>query len=232
VKIDVITLFPEMVEGPLSQSIIGRAQEEGQVEIVAHQLRDWAVGKHRNVDDYPCGGGPGMVLKPEPLFQAIEELKQEDTVVVLMTPQGGQLKQAQVRSFAEKSHLLIICGHYEGVDHRVVEELVDVELSIGDYVLTNGAIAAVVLCDAIIRLLPGVLGDDQSAVEESFSDPSLLEAPAYTKPAEFQGRQVPEILLSGNHGKIAEWRKEQALRRTEENRPDLLKPRKDTSGHE
>lgn len=221
-KIDILTLFPEIALSPLSESIIGRAQEEGKVEIHAHQLRDWAEGNYRRVDDYPCGGGPGMVLKPEPLFKAIEELRGEDTLVVLMTPQGKPLKQAVVQELSGCQHLLLVCGHYEGVDQRVVEELVDLELSIGDYVLTNGAIAAAVVCDAIVRLLPGVLGDAESSVEESFSDPNLLEAPAYTKPVDFRGHRVPDVLLSGHHGKVAEWRQEQALKRTKENRPDLM----------
>jgi len=221
-KIDVLTLFPEMVDGPLGESIIGRAQREGLLELKTHQLRDWAEGSYRKVDEYPCGGGPGMVLKPEPLFKAIRELKTPDTVVVLMTPQGQPLKQAQVQDFSTVEHLLIICGHYEGVDHRVIEELVDVELSIGDYVLTNGAIAAVVLIDAVTRLLPGALGDAESPVQESFSNPHLLEAPAYTKPVDFEGAKVPEVLLSGHHGKIAEWRQQMAKKRTQENRPDLL----------
>lgn len=222
VKIDILTLFPEIALSPLSESIIGRAQGEGIVEIKAHQLRDWAEGNYRRVDDYPCGGGPGMVLKPEPLFKAIEELKGEDTLVILMTPQGKPLKQAVVQELSGKEHLLFVCGHYEGVDQRVVDELIDLELSIGDYVLTNGAIAAAVVCDAIVRLLPGALGDAESSVEESFADPNLLEAPAYTKPVNFQGLEVPEVLLSGHHGKVARWRSEQAVRRTKGNRPDLL----------
>ena len=163
-----------------------------------------------------------MLLKPEPLFAAIEELRQPSSQVILLTPQGKVLKQSLVRELATEKHLILICGHYEGVDHRVITELVDLELSIGDYVLTNGAIAAAVLCDAIIRLLPGALGDARSPEEESFSDPNLLEAPAYTKPNEFRGLKVPDVLLSGHHAKIEEWKKEQALQRTRENRPDLL----------
>ena len=163
-----------------------------------------------------------MLLKPEPLFAAIEELRTSESQVILLTPQGRMLKQAQVQAFSQASHLILVCGHYEGVDHRVITELVDMELSLGDYVLTNGAIAAAVLCDAIIRLLPGALGDERSPEDESFSDPNLLEAPAYTKPNEFRGLKVPEVLLSGHHAKIEEWKKEQALIRTQENRPDLL----------
>ncbi|MCH7228967.1 tRNA (guanosine(37)-N1)-methyltransferase TrmD [Verrucomicrobiaceae bacterium E54] len=222
-QIDILTLFPEIALAPLSESIISRARAAGIVEIHAHNLRDWATDKHRRTDDYLCGGGQGMLLKPEPLFAAIEELKTEATTVILMTPQGKVFKQAVARELSEKGgHLLIVCGHYEGVDHRVIEELVDLELSIGDYVLTNGAIAAAVVTDAIVRLLPGALGDERSPEDESFSDPTLLEAPAYTKPAEFRGLVVPEVLLSGHHAKIEAWKKEQALERTRANRPDLL----------
>lgn len=221
-KIDILTLFPEIALAPLAESIIKRAQAAGIVEICAHQLRDWALDKHQKTDDTLCGGGQGMLLKPEPLFAAIEQLRGPDTLVILMTPQGKVFKQQIARELAQRSHLLFICGHYEGVDHRVIEQLVDVELSIGDYVLTNGAIAAAVVSDAIIRLLPGALGDERSAVEESFSDATMLEAPAYTKPAEFRGMKVPEVLLSGHHKNIALWQKQQALERTRRNRPDLL----------
>lgn len=220
-RIDILTLFPEIALSPLSDSIIQRAREAGLVEIHGHNLRDWSEDKHRRVDDSPCGGGPGMVLQPGPLHAAITSLKKENTHVILMTPQGAPLKQERVRGLSSESHLLIVCGHYEGVDHRIVETLIDEEISIGDYVLTNGAIAAAVLCDAVIRLLPGALGDSQSAVEESFSDPNLLEAPCYTRPVDFMGMKVPEILLGGNHAKIAEWREQQALERTRKNRPDL-----------
>lgn len=221
-RIDIITLFPEIALSPLSESIIQRAREGGIVTVEAHQLRDWATGKHRKTDEYLCGGGQGMLLKPEPLFAAIEELQREESLVILLTPQGETLRQAKVRELATAEHLILVCGHYEGVDQRVIDELVDLELSIGDYVLTNGAMAAAVLCDAIIRLLPGALGDARSSEEESFSDPQLLEAPAYTKPIEFRGLKVPEVLLSGHHAKIADWKREQALRRTRANRPDLL----------
>ncbi len=220
-RIDIVTLFPEVALAPLGDSVIQRARNAGVVEIAGHQLRDWSEDKHRRVDDTPCGGGPGMLLKPEPVFAAVEALRREETRVILMTPQGRPFKQALAREFASESHLLILCGHYEGVDHRVVEALVDDEISIGDYVLTNGAIAAAVLCDAVIRLLPGALGDDRSPEDESFSDPGLLEAPAYTRPVEFRGMAVPEVLLSGHHGKIAAWKREKALARTLLNRPDL-----------
>lgn len=220
-RIDILTLFPEIALAPLSDSIIQRARDAGLVEIFGHNLRDWSEDKHKRVDDSPCGGGPGMVLQPGPLHAAITALKQENTRVILMTPQGAPLKQARVRELSNESHLLIVCGHYEGVDQRIIDSLIDEEISIGDYILTNGAIAAAVLCDAVIRLIPGALGDAQSAIEESFSDPNLLEAPCYTRPVEFDGMKVPEILLSGNHAKIAEWRKQQAIARTRKNRPDL-----------
>ena len=220
-KIDILTLFPEIALAPLGDSIIRRAQDAGIVEVCGHNLRDWSEDKHRRVDDSPCGGGPGMVLQPGPLHAAITALKKENTRVILMTPQGAPLKQARVRELSGETHLLIVCGHYEGVDHRIVESLIHEEISIGDYVLTNGAIAAAVLCDAVIRLLPGALGDSQSAVEESFSDPNLLEAPCYTRPIDFMGMKVPDVLLSGNHSKIEVWRREKAAERTRQIRQDL-----------
>ena len=222
-RIDILTLFPTIALAPLGESIIKRAQEKQLVEIHAHNLRDWATGKHLKTDDYLCGGGQGMLLKPEPIFRALADLRRgPETKVVLMTPQGRPFKQAIARDLAEESHLILLCGHYEGVDHRVIDELVDLELSIGDYVLTNGAIAAAVVTDALVRLLPGALGDARSSEEESFSDPNLLEAPAYTKPTDFEGRKVPDVLLSGHHAKIQAWKKDQALIRTRQNRPDLL----------
>ncbi|NNC89377.1 MAG: tRNA (guanosine(37)-N1)-methyltransferase TrmD [Akkermansiaceae bacterium] len=221
-RIDILTLFPEVALAPLDESIMKRARDAGVVEVEAHQLRDWATDKHRKTDDYLCGGGQGMLLKPEPIFAAVKDLRGPETRVLLTTPQGRPFRQATARRLAGEAHLLVICGHYEGVDHRVVEELVDEEISIGDYVLTNGALAAAVLCDAIIRLLPGALGDERSSQDESFTDPRLLEAPAYTKPAEFQGLEVPPVLLSGHHGEIEKWKREKALERTRQNRPDLL----------
>jgi tRNA (guanine37-N1)-methyltransferase len=221
-RIDIVTLFPDVALAPLSDSIIQRARESGLVDVHAHQLRDWSLDKHRRVDDTPCGGGQGMLLKPEPVFAAVEALRRPDSRVLLMTPQGKPFKQNLAREFAQESHLIILCGHYEGVDHRIVEALVDDEISIGDYVLTNGAVAAAVVCDAIIRLLPGALGDERSNIEESFSNPQRLEAPAYTRPIDFQGMTVPEVLISGHHGNIQAWKNARALERTRANRPDLL----------
>jgi len=223
-RIDIVTLFPDVALAPLSDSIIQRARAAGIVEVVGHQLRDWSKDRHRRVDDSPCGGGQGMLLKPEPIFAAVEALRREGTRVILMTPQGRPFKQAVAREMAGEGHLLILCGHYEGVDHRVVEALVHDEISIGDYILTNGALAAAVVCDAVIRLLPGALGDERSPVDESFSGANRLAPPSYTRPIEFLGMEVPEVLVSGHHGKIAEWKAAQALARTRENRPDLLDP--------
>ena len=220
-KIDIVTLFPEMCRAPLSESMMKRAQENKVIDLQIHNLRDWTTDKHHVVDDAPFGGGQGMVMKPEPIFAAVESLRKDNSTVVLMTPQGRQFTQALAVDLSKREHMIIVCGHYEGVDHRVVENLVDLEVSIGDYVLTNGAIAAVVLVDAVVRLLPGVLGHEQSAADDSFSA-GLLEAPQYTRPAEFRGAKVPEVLLSGNHAEIAAWRKEQAKKRTKQNRPDLL----------
>jgi tRNA (guanine37-N1)-methyltransferase len=221
-KIDIVTLFPEICRAPLSESIMKRAQERKIVDLGIHNLRDWTTDKHHIVDDSPFGGSQGMVMKPEPIFAAVESLQTQNSTVVLMTPQGKTLTQALATELSKREHLIVICGHYEGVDHRVIEHLVDLEISIGDYVLTNGAIAAVILVDATVRLLPGVLGHELSAGDDSFSS-GLLEAPQYTRPAEFRGWKVPDILLSGNHAEIAAWRKNQALRRTHENRPDLLR---------
>jgi len=222
VKIDILTLFPEICRAPLGESIMKRAQENGIVDLRIHNLRDWTTDKHHIVDDAPFGGGQGMVMKPEPIFAAIEDLRNQASRVVLMSPAGHRLDQQMAIQLSREPHVIIACGHYEGVDHRVIEHLVDLEISIGDYVLTNGAIAAVVLVDAIVRLLPEALGHEQSAVDDSFSH-GLLEAPQYTRPADFRDWKVPEVLLSGNHAAIAKWRKEQAIKRTRENRPDLLR---------
>jgi tRNA (guanine37-N1)-methyltransferase len=221
VKIDIVTLFPEIALAPLDDSVIRRARDAGVADVRAHQLRDWSQDKHRRVDAAPFGGGPGMLLRPEPIFAAVDVLSAPDSRVILLTPQGRRHDQATAARLAGESHLILLCGHYEGVDHRVVEALVDEEISIGDYVLTNGALAAAVLCDSIIRLLPGALGDDASTHAESFSDPHLLEAPAYTKPVDFRGMPVPAVLRSGNHAAIAAWRAEAAAARTRANRPDL-----------
>jgi tRNA (guanine37-N1)-methyltransferase len=227
-RIDIITLFPEICRAPLNESMMKRAQENGALDLRIHNLRDWTTDKHHVVDDSPFGGGQGMVMKPEPIFAAVEDLKSRienrESRIVLMSPAGQRLDQKVATELSKQPHLIIICGHYEGVDHRVIEHLVDEEISIGDYVLTNGAIAAVVFVDAIVRLLPGVLGDEQSAADDSFSPAAAgLEGPQYTRPAEFRGWKVPNILLSGNHAEIAKWRKEQARKRTETNRPDLLR---------
>jgi len=198
-----------------------RAQENGIVDLRIYNLRDWTTDKHHVVDDAPFGGGQGMVMKPEPIFAAVESLRTQNSFIILMTPQGKRFTQSLAIDLSGRKHLIIICGHYEGIDHRVVEQLIDLEISIGDYVLTNGAIAAVVIVDAVVRLLHGALGHEQSAADDSFSG-GLLEAPQYTRPAEFRGWKVPEVLLSGNHAEIAAWRREQAKKRTRENRPDLL----------
>jgi tRNA (guanine37-N1)-methyltransferase len=224
-RIDILTLFPEICRAPLSESMMKRAQEKRIVDLHIQNLRDWTTDKHHIVDDAPFGGGQGMVMKPEPIFAAVEDLKSKvknsKSKIVLMSPAGRRLDQQIARQLSAESHLIIISGHYEGIDHRVIEYLIDLEISIGDYVLTNGAIAAVVLVDAIVRLLPGTLGHEQSACDDSFSN-GLLEAPQYTRPAEFRGWKVPEVLLSGNHAEIAKWRKDQAIKRTRNNRPDLL----------
>ncbi|HEY2625913.1 MAG TPA: tRNA (guanosine(37)-N1)-methyltransferase TrmD [Candidatus Udaeobacter sp.] len=221
-QIDILTLFPEICRAPLSESMMKRARENRIVDLRIHNLRDWTTDKHHIVDDAPFGGGQGMVMKPEPIFAAVESLRTQDSTVALMTPQGKSLTQSLATELSKSAHMIVICGHYEGVDHRVIEHLVDLEISIGDYVLTNGAIAAVVLVDAIVRMLPGALGHEQSAADDSFSA-GLLEAPQYTRPADFRGWKVPDVLLSGNHAEIIAWRKAQALRWTREHRPDLLK---------
>jgi tRNA (guanine37-N1)-methyltransferase len=220
-KIDILTLFSEICRAPLSESMMKRAQENKIVDLRIHNLRDWTSDKHHIVDDAPFGGGQGMVMKPEPIFAAVEQLRTPKAKIILMSPAGRRFDQRMATDLSKEPHMIIICGHYEGIDHRVVEHLVDLEISIGDYVLTNGAIAAVVVIDAVVRLLPGVLGDEQSAADDSFSA-GLLETPQYTRPAEFRGWKIPDVLLSGNHAEIAKWRKEQALKRTKQNRPDLI----------
>jgi tRNA (guanine37-N1)-methyltransferase len=221
-KIDVLTLFPAMFAGPLDESIVKRAREAKLLDLKINNLRDWTHDRHKTVDDPPFGGGPGMLLKVEPLFEAIESLQREKTKVILLSPSGRKFTQEIARELSQETDLLLVCGSYEGFDERVREALADDELSIGDYVLTNGALPAMVVIDAVARLLPGVLGDDESSHDESFSA-GLLEYPQYTRPAEFRGMKVPEVLLSGNHAEIEKWRHEQAKLRTEKQRPDLLK---------
>ena len=220
-KIDVLTLFPGMFAGPLDESIIMRARRTGLLDLKIHQLRDYAHDRHKTVDDRPFGGGPGMLLKPEPIFEAVEAIARETTRVILLSPAGRQFNQAIARELAQHDDLLLVSGHYEGFDERIRQELADDELSAGDYVLTNGALPAMVVIDAVTRLLPGALGDNESADEESFSR-GLLEYPQYARPAEFRGMKVPDVLLSGNHAEIAKWRAEQARQRTRQRRPDLL----------
>ena len=222
-QIDVLTLFPEAMTGPLQASVLGRALQTGVASVRLHNIRDWATDKHQVVDDYPYGGGPGMVMKPEPLFAAVDAVRQEGErgVVVLLTPQGELLSQPIVEELAAKPRLILVCGHYEGVDERVRTGLVDREISIGDYVLSGGELPALVLIDAVVRRLPGTLGSAESLLEESHSD-GLLEYPQYTRPAEYRGMRVPDILLSGHHGEVARWRRQQRIVRTALRRPDLL----------
>ncbi|MEI6352119.1 MAG: tRNA (guanosine(37)-N1)-methyltransferase TrmD [Verrucomicrobiota bacterium] len=220
-RIDILTLFPKICEGALAESMMKRAQDKKLATVFVHNIRDWATNKHLMTDDAPYGGSQGMVMKCEPIFAAVEALRTPESKVLLMSPGGRQFNQKIASSYSTDAHLIIICGHYEGIDQRVIDHLVDNELSIGDYVLTNGAIAALVVTDAIVRLIPGVLGDDASAVDDSFSS-GLLEFPHYTRPMEFRGWRVPDILLSGHHAEIAKWRRQKALEKTLKNRPDLL----------
>ena len=220
-EIDVVCLFPAMVEGPLSESIPGRTRDRGLVQVRVHDLRQWGIGRHRSVDDAPYGGGAGMVLRPEPIADALDALRRADSTVILLDAGGEQFTQAVAASLAERTHLVLVCARYEGVDDRV-RDLVDLELSIGDYVLTGGELAAVVVIDAVARLLPGAI-DDASTVEESFSA-GLLEYPQFTRPATFRGRAVPDVLVSGNHEAVRRWRHEAAVERTRARRPDLLPP--------
>jgi tRNA (guanine37-N1)-methyltransferase len=221
VRIDILSLFPNIAQTALAESILGKAQQRGLLDLRHWNLRDWATDKHRTTDDAPYGGGQGMVMKCEPIFAAVEQLRTPTTRVVLMSPAGRVFDHAIAEEYAKRDHVILLCGHYEGIDQRVIDHLVDEELSIGDYVLTNGAIAAVVVVDAVARLLPGVLGDENSAVDDSHAT-GLLEHPQYTRPVEFRGWRVPDILLSGNHGGVAKWRREQAVAKTLRVRPDLL----------
>src|SRR5229473_7799275 len=217
---DIFTLFPGMFEGPLTESILKRARERGLLSIALHNIRDAATDKHHIVDDYPYGGGAGMVMKPEPIFAAVEPVYQGGPII-LLTPQGRLFSQQMAQALAQEPRITLLCGHYEGVDERVREHLVTDEVSIGDYVLTGGELAAMVVVDAVSRLIPGVLGDDASSKEESHSE-YLLEYPHYTRPPEFRGWRVPDILLSGHHAQIARWRRKESLRRTRQGRPDLF----------
>jgi len=225
-RIDVITLFPEILRGPLDASILGRAQRGGQAEIALHQLRDYATDKHHTVDDKPYGGGPGMLLKCEPIFAAVQDVQSKAAQpgrVILLSPGGARFNQAKARELAGLERIVFLCGHYEGVDERVREHLVEEELCIGDFILTNGALAALVVIDAVVRLLPNVVGNEASTQSESFSaERPWLEGPQYTRPEEFRDWRVPEILLSGHHGKIQQWSEEQSRLVTERVRPDLL----------
>ncbi len=220
-RIDVITIFPGMLKGFLEESMLKRASAMGAVDFRVIDLRDFTTDVHRTTDDRPFGGGPGMVMKPEPLFDAVESVASSEARVVLMTPQGRVFNQTVATELAAEQHLIFVCGHYEGVDERVRERLVTDEISVGDYVLTNGALPAAVVSDAVVRLLPGVLGGEGATEDESFSE-GLLEYPQYTRPAVFREMSVPDILRSGNHELIAEWRQEQARVRTRSRRPDLL----------
>lgn len=220
-QIDVITLFPEMLAGFLGQSMMKRAAKAGHVTFNTVSLRDFTEDRHRTTDERPFGGGPGMIMKPEPIFRAVESVRTEKSRVILMCPQGRPFCQKRAQELSAEPHLIFVCGHYEGVDERVREALIDEEISIGDYILTNGVLPAAVVIDAVVRLIPGVLGGEGAAVQESFSEP-LLEYPQYTRPPEFRGMKVPEELLSGDHAAIARWRRRQAEKRTAERRPDLL----------
>ncbi len=222
-QIDVVTIFPRMLDGILGESILKRAQEAGLVHVRCVNLRDFATGAHLTTDDRPYGGGPGMVMKPEPVFKAVDALRRPESKVILMTPQGEPFKQATALALSKEAHLIFLCGHYEGVDERIREALADLEISIGDYVLTNGVISAAIVVDAVVRLLPGALGGEGAADDESFTT-GLLEYPHYTRPPVYRGMAIPEILTSGNHAEIARWRRAQSLARTQARRPDLPLP--------
>ena len=227
-RIDILTLFPEMMRMFFEESIVMRARRKGLVEVVFHDLHEYSLTKYGSIDDYPYGGGAGMVMGVEPLTNCIEKLQGERSYdeIIYTAPDGEQLSQPLANQLSLKGNLMILCGHYKGIDERVREHFITKEISIGDYVLTGGELAAAVICDATIRLIPGVIGDEQSALEDSFQD-GLVAPPEYTRPPEFRDWKVPEVLLSGNHARIAEWRYEQAVTRTKERRPGLLKPEKE-----
>ena len=220
-RIDVFTIFPGVAEGPLSGSLLGRAIGAGLLDVLVHDLREWTQDRHRSVDDAPFGGGPGMVMKPEPFFAAVESLDPERGRVLLTSPDGRRLDQELVRELSSEDHLTILCGRYEGVDERVVDGLPAEEISIGDYVLSGGELPALVLIEAVTRLIPGVIGKEASHQQDSFSSGRLLDHPHYTRPQEFRGMPVPEVLVSGDHGEIARWRRDAAIEKTRRNRPDL-----------
>jgi tRNA (guanine37-N1)-methyltransferase len=220
-RIDIVTLFPEMLTGFLSSSILKKAGEKGLFNVHAVNPRDFTEDKHKTCDDKPFGGGSGMVMKPEPVFKAVQSIRSEQAKIILMSPQGRSFTQEKAMELSKESHLVLICGHYEGIDERIRDLLSHEEISIGDYVLTNGALAAAVVVDAVVRLIPGAIGNPQSLEDESFTE-SLLEYPQYTRPRVFEGLSVPEVLLTGDHDKIEAWRREQALERTQKKRPDLL----------
>jgi tRNA (guanine37-N1)-methyltransferase len=222
-RIDVFTIFPAILEAPLRESLLGRAIERGLLDVRVHDLRGWSDDRHRTVDDASFGGGPGMVMKPEPIFAAVESLDPDRGRVLLLSPAGRRLDQALVRELAREEHLTLLCGRYEGVDERVVENLPAEELSIGDYVLAGGEIPALVMIEAVTRLVPGVIGKGESHARDSFADPDLLDHPHYTRPAEFRGMAVPEVLLSGDHAAIERWRQGAAREKTRRNRPDLAR---------
>lgn len=219
--IDVLTLFPRMLDGFLAESILGKGIEGGLLTVKVHDVRDWAMSKHKNADDRPFGGGAGMVMKPEPVFAAIEQLQTPGCRRIYLTPDGVPYSQKLAGELAAETHLILLSGHYEGIDQRIREKVIDQEISIGDYVLTNGTLPAAVVIDALARLIPGVLGEEKSLTHESFTG-KLLDFPQYTRPAEFRGMSVPEVLLSGDHAKIEEWRNAKRIEKTRQVRPDLL----------
>lgn len=220
--IDVLTLFPRMLDGFLAESILGKGIESGLLTVKVHDLRDWAMSKHKNADDRPFGGGAGMVMKPEPVFAAIEQLQTPGCRRIYLTPDGVPYSQKLAGELAKETHLILLSGHYEGIDQRIRDKVIDQEISIGDYVLTNGTLPAAVVIDALARLIPGVLGEEKSLTHESFTG-KLLDFPQYTRPAEFRGMSVPDVLLSGDHAKIEEWRNARRIEKTRQVRPDLLK---------
>jgi len=221
-KIDVITLFPEMFKGVFDASIIKRARQKGYIQLNLHNLREYSNDKHKKVDDRPFGGGPGMILQPQPIFDVVNHLKSRGSKVILLSPQGEIFTQGFAKELSKFSHLIFVCGHYEGIDERVRKYLIDMEFSIGDYILSGGEVPAMVLVDSIVRLIPGVLGNKDSAINESFCN-NTLEYPQYTRPADFRGMKVPDILLSGDHKKIKDWREQQSMKKTKKDRPELLK---------